>query len=277
MKKLILLVFLLIVANGICIGSAPIDIKNAVEIIEKETNTYSGENIPLEERVKNAEVYVFGISKKGDLNKRILALSDVLGLSGLINNKELSIKEEPKYEIENDTKANYPAVDKMEREIFGTTYEKENIYKRLDRLEKKEFGKTYSSSLSERVSNLQDKLNNKISSDSYSYLKKENKEYSDYNYYSPKSYNEDLAKIEKKFFKKSYENEILPSRLTRIETKLFSQSFENEDEQTRLERIDAVKKAAKSGTEYKINRFAKYAAAGVQIGGILLLILAMIL
>ena len=165
----------------------------------------------------------------------------------------------------------------MEREIFGTVYEKENIYKRLDRLEKKEFGKTYTSSLSERVSNLQDKLNNKISTGSYDTFEKENDNVYDYNYYSPKSYNKDLEKIEKKFFKKSYENENLSNRLSRIETKLFSQSFENEDDQTRLERIDAVKKAAKSGTEYKINKFAKYAAAGVQIGGILLLILAMIL
>ena len=35
----------------------------------------------------------------------------------------------------------------MEKQIFGTTYEKENIYKRLERLEKKLLGKISDKSL----------------------------------------------------------------------------------------------------------------------------------
>ena len=251
------------------------DIKNKIEIIEQETNTYSGEQISLEERLKNAEIYVYGSSKKGNINERITALSKVLGLTGVINNSYNTEKEISEYEIENNEKSNYPSVNKMEREVFGTAYEKENIYKRLDRLEKKAFGQISKASLNERVNNLQEKLNNK-------YLASEKKtkplyENENYNYYSPKEYRLDLSKIEKKLFKKSYANENLQNRLSRIEEKIFSQKFDYEDEQTRLERISALQQAAKSGAEYKINKFAKYAAAGAQIGGIILLILAMIL
>ena len=60
MKKFILLTFLLIAINNTCFCAASFDLKHAVETIEKETNTYSGENISLEERIKNAEIYVFG-------------------------------------------------------------------------------------------------------------------------------------------------------------------------------------------------------------------------
>lgn len=270
MRKAILLIFLLSVINNFCYCANSFNMKNAIEIIEKETNTYAGENISYENRVKNAEIYVFGNSKQGNLEERIISLAKVLGITGLINNTHKK-QEERIYEIENNEKSNYPAIDKMEREIFGTTYEKENIYKRLDRLEKKAFGQISSNSLNDRVNNLQEKFNKNYKVNNHSYNEDE------YAYYSPKDYTSDLNKMEKKFFKKSYEGEDLSKRLSRIETKLFSQSFEHEDEQTRLERIDAVKKAAKSGTEYKINRFAKYAVTGAQIGGILLLILAMIL
>ena len=59
--------------------------------------------------------------------------------------------------------------------------------------------------------------------------------------------------------------------------KIFQRKFDYEDDETRLERLKSVQKAAKSDKEYKVNKFAKYAVAGAQIGGLILLILAMIL
>ena len=276
MKKIFLIVCLsiFIYSDAIAYNSLPADIKSKLELIEKETNTYSGDNLSPEDRIKNAEIYVFGASKHGDLKTRINNLSTVLGLP--VDNK----KEETIYEIENDTKANYPAVDKMEKQVFGTTYEKENIYKRLERLEKKLLGKVSSNSLNERVLNLQEKIKPpKTAEKEPEIFEKANDhyDYGEYNYYSSKAESPEISIMEKKLLGKNYDNEDMSKRLSRLENKLFGKTFDSQNENTRIERLKSVYKAAKSGTEYKVNKFAKYAIAGAQIGGILLLILAMIL
>lgn len=282
MKKIFLLICLSIFTclNVFAQNNISNDIKSKIELIEKETNTYTGNNIPLEERIKNAELYVFGVQKKGDLNARINNLSVILGIP--TDNK----KEETVYEIENDTQANYPAVDKMEKQIFGTSYEKENIYKRLERLEKKLLGKVSTSSLNERVSQLQEKiLPQKASNEKQPQKmlsedlnpKNNSYDFGEYNYYSPKSQSPEISVMEKKLLGGNYENENIDKRLSRLENKLFGKTFDNQSDDERTERLKSVYKAAKSGTEYKVNKFAKYAIAGAQIGGILLMILAMIL
>ena len=274
MKKIFLIICLcmLIYSETVAHSSLTTDMKSQIDLIEKEINIYYEDNLSLEERIKNAEIYVFGLQKQGDFKKRINDLSTVLGLP--INNK----KEETIYEIENDTKANYPAVNKMEKQTFGATYEKENIYKRLERLEKKLLGKVSDKSLNERVSNLQEKINptkivinNPVTKDNNNY------DYGEYNYYSAKIDSPEISIMEKKLLGKNYENEEIEKRLSRLEKKLFGKTFDTQSDNTRIERLKSVYKAAKTGTEYKVNKFAKYAIAGAQIGGILLLILAMIL
>lgn len=279
-KILFSVLFILVFFNAeFSFGNTSQDkIKAKIETIEKETNTYGGENISLEERLKNIEIYVFGVSKKGDINERLTSVSKTLGIP-LNENENIS----PKYEIENDSLSNYPSVDKLEQQNFGKTYKTDNIYTRLDRLEKKVFGKISNKSLNERVSDLQGKQNSqvKLSEEEDVPYSKANSDYiynsKDYNYYSPNTHDPVIASIEHKLWKQTYEHEPLSNRLSRIETKIFGQNFENDSNSTRLERIKSVIKASKSGGEYKTNKFAKYAATGIQIGGIILLILAMIL
>ena len=276
MKKIFLVsffcLFIITYNYGYCFTNT--DIKSKIELIEKETNIYPDENLSLNDRIKNAEIYVFGSPKQGDINTRIKKLSTVLGLP--VDYK----KEEIIYEIENDTKANYPAVDKMEKQIFNTTYEKENIYKRLERLEKKLLGKVSYNSLNERVLNLQEKMQPSKMAQKENVKNQKTDDYynfEDYNYYSSKMESPEISIMEKKLLGKNYENEDIAKRLTRLENKLFGKNFEAQSDNERIERLKSVYKAAKSGSEYKVNKFAKYAIAGAQIGGILLLILAMIL
>ena len=276
MKKIFLVVIVCFLVCNNSISSNFFDLKSKIDLIEKETNTYSGENIPIENRIRNAELYVFGSSKSGDLNTRVNNLSVVLGLPVNTDSKDEVI-----YEIENDIRANYPSVDKIENQIFGRTYEKENIYMRLERLEKKLFGKVSSKSLQERVLILQDnvpheKIIQKISPHSHN-NNQYDYDYGEYNYYSSKTESPEVSIMEKKLFGKNFENEQMSKRLSRLENKLFGKSFDSQSDSVRTERLKSVYKAAKSGTEYKVNKFAKYAIAGAQIGGILLFILAMIL
>ena len=276
MRKIFILFLFIFIFCGICLGQNNIssnDLKSKIEAIEKETNTYWGDNIPLETRLKNAEVYVFGESKKGDMKERITAIYKTLGIP---LNEE--VPDNPKYEIENNIAANYPSVDKLEKQYFGKTFDKENIYARLDRLEKKVLGKTSQKPLNDRVAALQEK---NLKSEKITLQEEKTPTYRqnsyDYNYYSPKTSNSTINSIEKKIWKQSFENELMDKRLSRIENKLFGKDFSDDSESTRIERIKSVVKAAKSGQEYKVNKFAKYAATGIQVGGLILLILAMIL
>ncbi len=271
MKKILILLFLLNLSVFVYANNN--DIASKIKIIEQETNTYPGENISLEERLKNIEIYIFGEAKKGDMNQRITTAAKALSLSVTPNQQNNS----PKYEIENDVTANYPAVDNLEQKNFGKTFKAENIYNRLDRLEKKIFGtKSYNKSLNERVADLQEKSVPEFSAAAP--ITNENQTTGkDYNYYSPQSADPIISKIENKLWKHTFENESVSSRLSRIEEKMFGQNFDTDSNSVRTERIKSVLKAQKSGGEYKANKFAKYATTGLQIGGLVLLILAMIL
>lgn len=65
-------------------------------------------------------------------------------------------------------------------------------------------------------------------------------------------------------------------RLETLEKKLFKKTF-NDDKVSRLERIVSVVSAKKNGTTYSENKLEKYLTTGMQIGTILLMILAMVL
>ena len=272
MKKILILLFLLNLSIFVYADNS--DMASKIRIIEQETNTYSGENISLEERLKNIEIYIFGEAKRGDINQRITAAAKTLGLS--VNSAQQNSS--ARYEIENDVMANYPAVDNLEQKNFGKTFKNENIYNRLDRLETKIFGrKSDNKSLNERVTELQEKSAPKISAAAPAENEFSYSDTKEYNYYSPQSADPIIAKIENKLWKHTFENESVSSRLTRIEEKMFGQKFDTDSNSVRTERIKSVLKAQKSGGEYKANKFAKYATTGLQIGGLVLLILAMIL
>lgn len=220
MKKLFLFICLTIISlynTALC--NNEISLNEKIKIIETETNTYSEQNLNIEQRLKNIEFYVFGNEKSGDLNQRADNLINILGLSELISPTENPIT---KQENKTDT--------------LSSTFEVE-----MDE------------------------------------PKPRKKEFQNYNYYSPKTSDIKLSTLEKNFLGKTYDNENYSKRLSRIENKIFSRTFDNENDETRLERISAIEKAQKTNKEYKVNKFAKFASTGIQIGGILLLLLAMIL
>lgn len=86
-----------------------------------------------------------------------------------------------------------------------------------------------------------------------------------------------LAELEKKILKKSFPNDIVSNRLIRLEVKIFNSTFTDDDEQTRLDRIASAYQAQKTAKRYDSNKFAQHAATAMQIGAILLMILAAVL
>ena len=88
--------------------------------------------------------------------------------------------------------------------------------------------------------------------------------------------NYDLDILEKSLLGKNYTSEAPSQRLARLETKVFSRTF-TDDSQARIQRLLAVTTAQKTSQEYDSNKWARRLNAGMQIGSILLMVLAMIL
>lgn len=210
----------------------------------------------------------------------------------------------------------YPIVDKIEQKVFNKTFANEDIYNRLSRLEKQTFKKESTLSLNERVDALRGRIlggdktaTAQINPYTEEIILENGKKYygdmhngedSNYNYYSyentknrvqkvspqtseeyssfsePNQQNYDLDILEKQLFGKRFTEESPSQRLTRLESKVFERTFSDGDE-SRIQRLLAVTTAQKTSKEYDSNRWAQRLNAGMQIGSILLMVLAMIL
>lgn len=86
-----------------------------------------------------------------------------------------------------------------------------------------------------------------------------------------------IGDLEKKVLRKTYPNDTISNRLLRMEVKVFNSTFTDDDEQTRYDRLASAYQAKKTSRKYDDNKVAKHAAAAMQIGAILLMILAAVL
>lgn len=246
-------------------------------------------------RVERLEQHLYGSKRTGNIQRRIQAIQDDMGYSEPVavkpqmpnpdvrndinpdmNNEIMNMKE--------DSSVEYPIVDKMEEEVFKTTYKKDNIYKRLDRLEEKVFNRKLNGSLNERV----DKLASVIrpqksiarSSDSYSYTAEDLDKYysqTDLEPVNSQSIVFQLAVLEQELLKNNYGNDNISNRLSRIENKLFNRTFPSDNDINRMQRVMVAYDAKKNSHKYENNRKMQNVATFSQLGGILLMILAILL
>jgi len=86
-----------------------------------------------------------------------------------------------------------------------------------------------------------------------------------------------LAALEKSVLRKSFPNDTVSNRLTRLEMKVFNSTFVDDDPQTRLDRVSSAYQAQKTSKRYDSNKFAQHSATAMQVGAILLMILAAVL
>lgn len=86
-----------------------------------------------------------------------------------------------------------------------------------------------------------------------------------------------LASLERSILRKSFPDDTVSNRLLRLEVKVFNSTFVDDDSQTRLDRIASAYQAKKTSKKYDGNKFAQHSAAAMQIGAILLMILAAVL
>ena len=168
--------------------------------------------------------------------------------------------------------------------MFKQTYEKETIYKRLERLEKKIFGSIQEGTLALRTDRLKAYIRkDDIVSNAEYYTKKPYTTTRDIQEYanSQSNYDTDLfiqiAGLENAMFNKTYSQDPMGLRLNRLERKIFQRDFSSDDEYLRMQRLQAAASAQQTAKLYEANKVQKYASTGIQIGSLILMILALIL
>ena len=86
-----------------------------------------------------------------------------------------------------------------------------------------------------------------------------------------------LAGLENAMFSKTYSQDPVGLRLNRLERKIFQRDFSSDDEYMRIQRLQAAANATQTAKLYEANKYQKYASTGIQLGSIILMILALIL
>ncbi len=241
---------------------------------------YSKDDIS--KRLSRIENNVLGVvNSKLSTQQRIKKLNEAIGLESY----EDSLKQA--YELDSTEVAgvNYPQIDSLEYQMFLTTYEKENIYKRLERLEKKLFGSTQDGNLASRTDRLKAYLRQDAVAQNPNYhIERPYSQTQDIEPYmgSQNKYeNSDmyiqLAGLETVLFSKTYSQDPVGLRLNRLERKIFQRDFSSDDDYLRIQRLQAAANAQQTAKIYEANKIQKITSTGMQLGSLLLMILALIL
>ncbi len=289
MKKYIIILLLLFLINTESI--AEMSIHEKITAIENTIFGYDYKDESDEKRVERIEKNLYGQKKTGDIINRVDSIQNDTGLTIkkerplYSSNSSSQSKENLKLpELKEDSTVEYPIVDKMEEEIFNTTYKNENIYSRLNRLEEKVFNKTSSEDLNSRVDKLASVIRPKTKKMSnqyaYDYSSDDLNNYYNNNGFEPvndQSMPFQLAALEEDLLRNAYNNDNTSNRLSRLEQKLFNRTFVSDSDVTRLQRIMVAYDAKKNSYKYENNRKMQNMATMSQIGGILLMILAILL
>ena len=78
-------------------------------------------------------------------------------------------------------------------------------------------------------------------------------------------------------FGKTYTTDSTSRRLSRLEKKILNKDFASEPDELRIERLTTVANAQQSSQVYKESKLMQHVSTGIQIGGMILMLLAMIL
>lgn len=263
-------------------------------------------------RLDRIENSVYGTSTNGTTAQRISKLkkdlsADLIGQE--IEPKEDTFADDEVYfqnEPIADANIQYPAVDELEERVFNESFTTKDIKKRLSALEQKTFGQTFNDDLASRVDRLKAEIRpnslmgNGIAQSSNDFFDNEDvvaleKNYHLDRYESPNQFDYDaynaahnpsnpfpfkkanITTVENGILNRSFKNESMENRLSRLENVMFGTEFTQDDNQTRAERIASAYKAQKSASKYDNNKFSQNMATAMQIGTLILMVLACIL
>lgn len=302
MKKIILSLLLINILFAPCTFAA-----SNPEILNKIENSlfgfeYSGDDEAT--RVTRIEENVYGEASNLSLPQRIARLNKDLGAE--LYGQEIEpcedtlAREEEQREVLSSQEANidYPVINELEKSVFNKEFKNLGVKDRLAQLETKVFTKSYASDdLSTRVDRLREQVRPQGLEQS---LANAVDTYHVSGYYPPAidydgmsiggsstSFNDDtftfsskkvnLSTVENALYHQNFKNDSMSNRLSRVEQSMFGENFADEDEKTRIGRISSAFNASKSAKKYDSNKFTQNMSTAMQIGTMILMILACIL
>lgn len=280
----------LLILFSICLSSNALSPQQTLSAMENNLFGYEYKGDSDIKRLDRLEEHIYGQKMTGTVQARLEKIQADTGFVAQEERKAPSfdnIKKpnKPKNmpELKEDSTVDYPIVDKMEMEIFNTTYKNENIYSRLNRLEERVFTKTSNADLNTRVDKLASVIKPKtVQNNPY----QSNYSIQDLDdYYTSRGFDQinsqslpiQMVAMEEAILKKSYQDDNNALRLARMEQKLFNKTFPTDSDTTRMQRIKVAYDAKQNSYKYENNRRMQNMATVSQFSGILLMILAMLL
>ena len=297
MKKLFfisLIIFSLMIFSPLASESA-INTQNAqISKIENELYGFDYSKDSIEHRLERLEKTIYGKSSNDNINSRLKKLStdinaDLIGLE--IEPTEDTFKTN---EPIADSTVNYPIVDEIEMKLFNQTYKNRDFHTRIVTIERKLFGKIYDV---EDYSTRMDRIKSEVMPERLAQEKVFGYDKGDMGYslnssdlsglntnrysgimpYGQEKYTRPYANYGEMTGSAIPTSENLENELAQLEYNTFGTEFSNEDPQTRIKRLNSVNKAQKSSQRYDSNKFQQRMSTVMEIGAILLMILAMVL
>ena len=263
-----------------------------VSKIENELYGFDYINDELKNRIARLENSIYGKESNGTLEQRIQKLAkditaDQIGL-------EIEPAEDTFMDSETiaDNSVNYPIVDEIEMKIFNKTYKNRDFHTRIVTIERELFGKIYdvedystrmdrikAEVLPERLAREKvfgyDNTEESITSIDLSGLN--NSRFSGRMPYGQENYTRPYTNYGEMTGGAFPTPDNLDNELAQLEYDTFGTEFSNEDTQTRIKRLNSVNKAKKSSNKYDSAKFQQRMSTAMEIGAMLLMILAMVL
>lgn len=270
------------------------NITHNAEISKIENDLYGFDytNEDIKKRISRLEKTIYGKESQGDLSKRIKKLAlditaDQIGLE--IEPQEDTFREDSQIA---DNTVNYPIVDEIEMKLFNKTFKNRDFHTRIVTIERELFGKIYDvDDYSKRMDRIKaevvperlarekvfgyDNSDDAINSLDLSGLN--SNRFAGKMPYGQENYTRPYANYGD-FTGGAYPNQKdLNNELAQLEYNTFGTEFSNDDTQTRIKRLNSVNKAKKSSSKYDSAKFQQRMSTAMEIGAMILMILAMVL
>ncbi len=289
MKKIIIYIFILI---SFCL---PVSVNatsriQTAEISKIETSLFGFDyvNDELNTRIARLEKAIYGKESTGDLNTRAKKLaSDIVA-------EQIGLEIEPsedtfrESDLVADNTVNYPILDEIETKVFNKTFKNKDFHSRVVGLERHLFKKIYDV---EDYSTRMDRIKAEVVPERLAREKVFGYDNSDViNSNELSGLNQNRFSTQMPYGQENYtrpyanygdylepENSTFDDELAQLEQNTFGTEFSNEDTQTRIKRLNSVNKAKKSFGRYDNAKFQQRMSTAMEIGAMLLMILAMVL
>ena len=285
MKKLLVTVFIIF-----CFMTTVSAVEKSADTLSKLEDSMLGatyQNEKTENRLSRLEEYVYGTKKNGNTSDRLKRLSKDLN-ADVIGEETTACEnsQTPVFEYPEDSSVDYPIIDDVERslkiksqpaqslhsrlvaiekQIFNKVYDTDDFYTRVERIK----GEVYKNSVAQKYEDDDEILLPEYNSDSI------------LNRYRTDRYgnleNPRISKLERKILGNQYNDENENDRLARLENAMFDTEFYYDDTTERLERLEGAVKGQKSASKYDNNKLQQRINTALQIGAMILMVLACIL